>query len=71
MLEAVDNADLPDTQLGQLRAVDLLEEIGSSQARKLLETLAKGAPKARLTEQARAGLRRLDTRPETGSDPGR
>jgi hypothetical protein len=46
----------------QLRAVRLLESIGSGEARQVLEQLAKGAPEARLTRDAQAALRRLATR---------
>lgn len=51
--------------LQALRAVAVLEDIGTSQARRLLEELAKGAPEARLTREARASLRR-----RIGTDPG-
>jgi len=60
MLEAVEKADLPDAVLGQQRAVDLLEEMGTDEARQILELLAQGAPKARLTTLARSALLRLD-----------
>jgi WD40 repeat protein len=43
----------------ELRAVMILEQIGSAQARRLLAELAGGAPKARLTKEAAAALRRL------------
>jgi len=36
-----------------------LERIGTSEAKKLLETLATGAEGARLTEEAKASLERL------------
>jgi RNA polymerase sigma factor (sigma-70 family) len=42
-----------------VRAVEILERAGTDEARKLLATLAKGAPGALLTEQARAALGRL------------
>jgi WD40 repeat protein len=48
--------------LQSLRAVTVLEDIGTPQARLLLEELAKGAPEARLTREAKASLRRLDLR---------
>jgi RNA polymerase sigma factor (sigma-70 family) len=49
-------------QLQALRGIEVLEYIGTPQARQVLETLAKGAPEARLTREAKASLRRLDSR---------
>jgi WD40 repeat protein len=46
-------------QLRELRAVELLELMGSSEARQLLKALAEGAPEARLTREARSAIRRL------------
>src|SRR5262249_19930441 len=46
-------------QLGELRAVELLELMGSSEAQQLLRALAMGAPEARLTREARSAIRRL------------
>jgi WD40 repeat protein len=43
----------------ELRAVELLELMGGSDARQLLRTLAGGAPGARLTREARGALHRL------------
>jgi RNA polymerase sigma factor (sigma-70 family) len=45
-----------------LRAVELLERSGSAEAKDLLEALAKGAPGALATRQARASLDRLAKR---------
>jgi RNA polymerase sigma factor (sigma-70 family) len=50
-------------RLRGLRAVELLERIDSQEARRLLGTLAAGAPEARLTRDARAALDRLTRRP--------
>jgi RNA polymerase sigma factor (sigma-70 family) len=49
----------PAERLRELRAVELLELISSSEARQLLQTLAEGAPEARLTREARSAVRRL------------
>jgi len=45
-----------------MRAVEVLEHIGTTEARQLLEKLADGLPGARLTEDARASLSRLTKR---------
>ena len=55
----------PET-LRALRVVEVLEHIGTPEARKLLQQLAGGAPEARLTRDARGALERLqalDTAP--------
>ncbi len=41
------------------RAMEVLEHIGGSDAKALLEELAKGAPDATLTQEAKAALKRL------------
>jgi hypothetical protein len=46
-----------------LRALEVLEYIGTPEAPTILESLAKGAPEARLTEEARLSLDRLAKRP--------
>jgi WD40 repeat protein len=45
--------------LRAVRAVEVLEAIGTAEARRHLEELAAGAPEARLTREARAALDRL------------
>jgi hypothetical protein len=53
-------AELPDgPELQALRAVEVLERIGSAQAEELLTKLSAGAAEAPRTEAARAALRRL------------
>jgi hypothetical protein len=42
-----------------LRAVEVLERIATSEARRLLADFAAGAAAARLTEEAKASLKRL------------
>jgi hypothetical protein len=44
--------------LQRLRAIAVLEHVASAQARRLLQTLAQGAPAAQLTREARAALAR-------------
>jgi WD40 repeat protein len=49
--------------LRRLRAVAVLEYIGTAEARKLLAALATGVPEARQTQEARTALERLARRP--------
>jgi WD40 repeat protein len=49
--------------LRSMRAVELLERLDSSDARRLLEALAKGAEPAWLTREAKSSLARLANRP--------
>jgi WD40 repeat protein len=46
-----------------LRAVEVLEHVGTPQAREVLGQLAQGAPDARLTREAKVALDRLARRP--------
>ncbi len=54
-----------------LRAVELLERIGSDEARKLLTLLAGGAREARLTQHARSSLERHALTVITNREPSR
>jgi hypothetical protein len=49
----------PDA-LRQLRAIQVLEQVGSQEVRQILASLAQGAPAAPATRDARAALQRLD-----------
>jgi hypothetical protein len=49
-------------QLRQVRAIEVLERIGTPEARALLESLTRGAAGARLTREAQAAVRRLSAR---------
>jgi RNA polymerase sigma factor (sigma-70 family) len=46
----------------QVRAVEVLERVGGAEGRQVLESLAQGAPEARLTKEAKAVLARLAVR---------
>jgi hypothetical protein len=45
--------------LFRVRAIEALERMASSAAKQLLDSLAQGAPEARLTQEAKASLERL------------
>jgi WD40 repeat protein len=51
------------TRLRSMRAVEILEQIGTARARAILVDLSLGAPGALLTKEANAALYRLDLRP--------
>jgi WD40 repeat protein len=53
----------PPERLRQLRALELLEQVGTVEARRLLEVLAGGTADACLTREAQAAVRRLAKRP--------
>jgi HEAT repeat protein len=61
LLEKLDPLTSPD-RLRALRALVVLEHIGTPEAREVITTLAKGAPEARLTQEAKASLQRLAKR---------
>jgi len=48
--------------LQALRGIEVLEHMTTPEAREVLQTLAKGAPEARLTQEAKASLERLHQR---------
>jgi hypothetical protein len=50
----------PPQRLRAVRALEVLEHVGTAEARQALGELAAGAPGAWLTGQAREALRRLD-----------
>jgi hypothetical protein len=60
VLEQIEAPALSGTRLQAVRAVEALESMGTAEARRLLERLAAGAAGARLTEEAKASLHRLN-----------
>ena len=58
LLAELEPAASPE-RLRALRAVQVLEYAGTAEAEQVLQTLARGAPEALLTRQARAALKRL------------
>ncbi len=59
LLERVEGPLPAPEPLRSLRAVELLERIGTTEARQVLQRLASGEPQALLTREARASLQRL------------
>ena len=53
---------LPPETMRTIRAIMVLERIGSPEAQGVLETLARGAPGARETEEAKASVQNLARR---------
>lgn len=62
LVQKLEGVNLSAAQLQQFRAVEVLERIGNSDARQLLQQVADGAPEARLTRDARDSLARLTKR---------
>jgi hypothetical protein len=62
LLEALPRESSPEA-LQQSRALQVLELLGTTEARRLLKILAQGAAEARLTQEARSSLQRLAKRP--------
>src|SRR5262249_26769960 len=52
----------PPAALRSLRAIEVLEQIGTPEARETLNKLAQGSTDARLTREAQASLKRLSRR---------
>ena len=59
LLAKLDEGTPSPEAVRDLRAVEVLEAIGTSDARRVLEGLAKGAPQARLTVETKRALDRL------------
>jgi hypothetical protein len=62
LLNKQQQAVLPPDTVRSIRVVEVLERVGTPQARKVLEGLAKGAAESALTQDARAALVRLTSR---------
>jgi hypothetical protein len=62
LLEKLDGPVTQPDLLRSLRAVELLELIGTPQSKQALEPIAKGAPGHRVTEAAEGAITRLDKR---------
>jgi hypothetical protein len=62
LLERPEGSALPAGELGTWRALEVLEHIGTAEARRVLEKLAAGDAGARPTEGAKAALQRLAKR---------
>ena len=56
-------------RLRSIRSVEALEQIRTPEAQKLLQKLARGAPAAQLTQDARETLKRLSKRPTDQMEP--
>lgn len=63
LLESIERQRKGIEPIQQLRALEVLEHIGTVEARALLEEVAKGIPEARLMQDAQASLARLKKRP--------
>jgi WD40 repeat protein len=62
ILQTWDDRFFSPEQLQIVRALEVLEEIGNSDAKHLLGTVAGGTPEFRITRDARAALTRLERR---------
>jgi hypothetical protein len=62
LLAQLERQPLTPSRLRLSRAVAVLERVGSAEARGVLARLARGAPGARLTEEAKATVQRLARR---------
>jgi WD40 repeat protein len=59
LLLKLEGAQIPPAEVRVLRALEVLEHIGTPEARRILENVARGERTARITIEARAALDRL------------
>jgi RNA polymerase sigma factor (sigma-70 family) len=63
VLEKLEPGQTPPLEiLRVVRTLEVLESLGTAEARHILQTLTEGAPQARVTEEAKASLTRLTAR---------
>src|SRR5262249_46479745 len=62
LVEMRDGPEIVVAAPREIRSVELLESIGTAEARRVLQTLADGIEEADLTQQAKASLGRLARR---------
>ncbi|HEY7314949.1 MAG TPA: WD40 repeat domain-containing protein, partial [Gemmataceae bacterium] len=62
LLDKLEPGPLPPETLRTLRGIEVLEHLGTAEARQCLDVLAKGAPQARPTGEAKRALDRLANR---------
>src|SRR5262249_40907982 len=63
LLQKNPSPQLSGERLRALRAITAIEAMGSAEARQLLEQLAQGMSRARVTQEAKAAVERLRARP--------
>jgi hypothetical protein len=65
VLEALDEQALYRIRLRSVRALQVLEGMGTPEAMKVVAAIARGAPQAHRTQEAKATLRRWENRQDT------
>src|SRR5262249_9561948 len=65
LLSNLEGRSVSGDELRGIRVIDVLEQIATPEARRLLEKLATGAPEARITREAKSALGRFAQRSVT------